>query len=175
MVTISTPIIYGTAWKKTATVDNVYTALCKGFRGIDTACQPKHYNEGLVGAGIAKFIADGRGQRSELFIQTKFTSVESQDPKNIPYDPTLPVADQVLASFNVSLVNLQTTYIDSYVLHGPYGYPGLSTDDWAVWSVMEKLVKDGKVKQLGISNVNTKQLEELVQKASVKPSHVQNR
>ncbi|BEI80295.1 hypothetical protein CcaverHIS002_0108240 [Cutaneotrichosporon cavernicola] len=34
-------IIYGTAWKKDQTAELVYTALKSGFRGIDTACQPK--------------------------------------------------------------------------------------------------------------------------------------
>ncbi|BEJ11377.1 hypothetical protein CspHIS471_0107990 [Cutaneotrichosporon sp. HIS471] len=34
-------IIYGTAWKKDHTAELVYTALKSGFRGIDTACQPK--------------------------------------------------------------------------------------------------------------------------------------
>ena len=38
-------IIYGTAWKKEMTADLVYKAIKHGFRAIDTACQPKHYNE----------------------------------------------------------------------------------------------------------------------------------
>jgi hypothetical protein len=37
-------IIYGTAWKKDRTADLVVKAITLGFRGIDTACQPKHYN-----------------------------------------------------------------------------------------------------------------------------------
>jgi diketogulonate reductase-like aldo/keto reductase len=42
-------IFYGTAWKKTKTAELVESALKLGFRGIDTACQPKHYNEHGVG------------------------------------------------------------------------------------------------------------------------------
>ena len=38
-------LIYGTAWKKEATTPLVVTAVLAGFRGIDTACQPKHYHE----------------------------------------------------------------------------------------------------------------------------------
>jgi diketogulonate reductase-like aldo/keto reductase len=41
-------IFYGTAWKKDRTKDLVYQAIKSGFRAIDTACQPKHYNERLV-------------------------------------------------------------------------------------------------------------------------------
>lgn len=33
--------------------------------------------------------------RSSLFIQTKFTSVRGQDPNNVPYDPHLPLPEQV--------------------------------------------------------------------------------
>jgi hypothetical protein len=36
-------LIYGTAWKKEATTQLVIKAVLSGFRGIDTACQPKHY------------------------------------------------------------------------------------------------------------------------------------
>ena len=36
-------LIYGTAWKKEATTQLVLRAVLLGFRGIDTACQPKHY------------------------------------------------------------------------------------------------------------------------------------
>jgi diketogulonate reductase-like aldo/keto reductase len=36
-------LIYGTAWKKEATTELVIQAILNGFRGIDTACQPKHY------------------------------------------------------------------------------------------------------------------------------------
>ena len=37
-------ILYGTAWKKDDTESLVRTAILQGFRGIDTACQPKHYH-----------------------------------------------------------------------------------------------------------------------------------
>lgn len=46
-------IIYGTAWKKERSAELVRLAINKGFRGIDTACQPKHYNEAGVGEGIS--------------------------------------------------------------------------------------------------------------------------
>lgn len=42
-------VFYGTAWKKGKTAELVEMALKLGFRGIDTACQPKHYNEPGVG------------------------------------------------------------------------------------------------------------------------------
>ncbi len=47
-------IIYGTAWKKERTLDLVVKAIQAGFKGIDTACQPKHYDESLVGAALQR-------------------------------------------------------------------------------------------------------------------------
>src|SRR5271170_4497332 len=47
-------LVYGTAWKKDRTADLVYNAIKSGFRGIDTAAQPRHYQESLVGDGIRR-------------------------------------------------------------------------------------------------------------------------
>ena len=66
-------IIYGTAWKKDRTADLVETALEQGFLGIDTACQPKHYNEPGVGEGIQRVFSKQLLSRESLFIQTKYT------------------------------------------------------------------------------------------------------
>jgi len=44
-------LLYGTAWKKDDTASLVSQAIHLGFRFIDTACQPKHYNEAGVGEG----------------------------------------------------------------------------------------------------------------------------
>lgn len=61
-------LLYGTAWKSTATSDLVYRALKAGFRAIDTAAQPKHYNEDLVGSAVKKAIGDGLLKREDLFV-----------------------------------------------------------------------------------------------------------
>src|SRR5215470_352892 len=91
-------IIYGTAWKKTRTAELVSMAVRCGFRGVDTACQPKHYDEAGVGAGIATCLDEGL-RRADLFLQTKFTPLSGQDPNRVPYDPRAPLADQVAQSF----------------------------------------------------------------------------
>lgn len=79
-------------------------ALKSGFRGIDTACQPKHYHEPGVGEGIVR----SGIPRNQLFIQTKFTSIDGQDLNNIPYDPKSDIKTQVKKSLEVSLHNLKT-------------------------------------------------------------------
>lgn len=60
--------LYGTAWKKDRTAELVYTAVQNGFRAIDTAAQPRHYQEDLVGDGIRKAIADGLVRREDLYV-----------------------------------------------------------------------------------------------------------
>ena len=68
-------LIYGTAWKKEKTASLVTQAIHAGFRFIDTACQPKHYNENGVGLGIQTAINSLGLSRGDIFIQTKFTSL----------------------------------------------------------------------------------------------------
>ena len=166
-------ILYGTAWKKENTALCVEQALHAGFRGIDTANQLKHYDEARVGQALKDFYRAG-AQREELFLQTKFTSRGGQDDR-LPYDEAAPLRQQVLQSFENSLKHLHTDYIDSYVVHGPDGYPGLSDEDWEVWGAMEELHASGRAKRIGISNVNELQLAQLVKDAKVKPTVVQNR
>jgi len=62
-------LIYGTAWKGDETAGLVYKAIRAGFRGIDTAAQPKHYREDLVGQAIRLAITNKLVQRSDLFVR----------------------------------------------------------------------------------------------------------
>ena len=114
--------IYGTAWKKDRTADLVEKAIQAGFRGIDTACQPKHYNEPLVGAALHRLKEHGI-ERKDLFLQTKFTPLSGQDPRQVPYDKNSPVELQVAQSFETSNKNLQTEHVDSLVLHSTIAPP----------------------------------------------------
>ena len=166
--------LYGTAWKEDLTEDCVFRALKVGYRGIDTANQRKHYFEEGVGHALESAYSELGISRTDLFLQTKFTYARGQDHRK-PYDENASHSKQVWQSFESSLKHLHTDYIDSYILHGPHTDPGLDHIDWETWGAMEDLHKHGKVKHLGISNVNLEQLVELVQKAKVKPSFVQNR
>ena len=165
--------IYGTAWKEDATAELVIMAVSTGFSGIDTANQPRHYQEPLVGEALLKLAGKGI-DREELFLQSKFTPADGHDHR-IPYDPSADLATQVKQSFESSLENLHTDYLDAYLLHGPYSHPGLGSEDWEVWSAIEEFHKSGKTRFIGISNVNIEQLELLTEKAEVKPAIVQNR
>jgi diketogulonate reductase-like aldo/keto reductase len=164
-------ILYGTAWKKSDTAGLVRAAIRLGFRGIDSACQPKHYHEPGAGAGAA--CLHGSLAREDLYLQTKFTPVSGQDPACIPYDPKAPLPDQVRQSFAVSLRNLRTDYLDGLLLHSPFPRARQTLE---VWQAMEALVDIRGVRQLGISNCyQLGQLEALYDSARIKPAVVQNR
>ncbi|MBW2196250.1 MAG: aldo/keto reductase [Deltaproteobacteria bacterium] len=165
-------IIYGTAWKKDRTGDLVVKAIQTGFRGIDTACQPKHYNEALVGTALQRLKSHGI-EREELFLQTKFTPLSGQDPRQMPYDMNAPVEFQVAQSFEASKKNLRTEYVDSLVLHSPMAPHALLMK---AWNAMEKIQKTGGARQLGISNCYDPEVfRSLYADANVKPAVVQNR
>lgn len=168
-------IIYGTAWKRDKTADCVRRALSLGFRGLDTACQPKHYNEAGVGDGIAAFLesASGAVTRADLYIQTKFTPLSGQDPQQVPYDPKAPIAEQVEQSLQVSLRNLRTDYLDCLVLHSPLpDYESMN----AVWQTMESFVDQGRVRQIGLSNSYRHHYFQNFHRAvRIKPAVLQNR
>lgn len=165
-------IIYGTAWKKERTADLVEKALQAGFRGIDTACQPKHYDEQLVGVALQRMQHQGL-ERKDLYLQTKFTPLSSQDTGRVPYDKSAPTRLQVAQSFATSTKNLQTDYVDSLLLHAPLSSHELTM---MAWESMEKICKAGAACQLGISNCyDIGELMALYSDAGVKPVILQNR
>lgn len=165
-------LLYGTAWKKDKTADLVVKAVTYGFRGIDTACQPKHYNEAGVGEAIQRLARQGIS-REELYIQTKFTPVNGQDPFNIPYDRRAPLSEQVAQSFEASKRNLGVDYVDGLILHSPLENMSQTKE---VWQAMEQLCRHGGVKQIGISNCyDLNILKQLYDTSAIKPGIVQNR
>ncbi|KAL5484967.1 hypothetical protein ACEPAI_7609 [Sanghuangporus weigelae] len=186
-------IIYGTAWKKEATKDLVVTAVLQGFTAIDTgkqffllklslcqnlwlmncpACQPKHYREDLVGKALEELYDKHGKKREDLWLQTKFTSIIGQDrSKPLPYDPSLSISEQVRASFQTSLRNLHTSYLDSYILHSPLP---TRDDTLAAWNVLNSLKEQGKVHMIGVSNAYQVSIIELLD-AEHKVEVVQNR
>jgi diketogulonate reductase-like aldo/keto reductase len=166
--------LYGTAWKEDETERLTTLALAAGFRGIDTANQRKHYHEAGVGAALAAAFTSGTVARKDLFLQTKFTFPRGQDHR-LPYDANAPVPTQVEQSFAKSLAHLGVSHIDSYVLHGPTTRSGLAAADRDAWRAMERIHDSGKVRWLGVSNVDLEQLAALCDGARVRPRFVQNR
>lgn len=165
-------LLYGTAWKKERTAALVNAALNQGFRGIDTASQPKHYSEAGVGEGIAQASIPSL-TREALYLQTKFTPLPGQDPKRVPYDVNAAPAVQVEQSIATSLRNLRTTWLDCVLLHSPIQDARVFS---AVWQALEAQVDAGVVRLIGISNCyDLAVLTRLYTQARIKPTVVQNR
>ncbi|KIR33942.1 oxidoreductase [Cryptococcus deuterogattii MMRL2647] len=120
-------IMYGTAWKKGRTAE-----------------------EDLVGQAIKSLISEGVVKREELYIQTKFTSIDGQDPSlTLPYDPSSPIEEQVKQSFETSLKNLGVEYIDAVVLHSPLKS---WEDTLKAYLTLSRFLSTKQVRHLGISN-----------------------
>ena len=76
--------------------------------------------------------------RGDLFLQTKFTPLSGHYRKQIPYDPNASLCEQVAQSFAAALRNLQTDYLDSFLLHSPLAnteanHEGLAGDGYCLW------------------------------------------
>ncbi|KAI9812010.1 MAG: hypothetical protein M1827_004902 [Pycnora praestabilis] len=175
------PFLYGTAWKKERTTGLVVQALHSGFKGIDTAAQPRHYREDLVGDGLRQALGKGAIGREDLYIQSKFTSINGQDPDNLPYDPASSIPEQIRTSITSSLKNLrwqdnekgieQNSYLDCLVLHSPLPTIAQTLE---AWTTLESYVPH-QIHNLGISNVQLPLLIALYDAVKIKPAVVQNR
>ena len=144
-------IFYGTAWKKYKTTSLVTLALNSGFRAVDTACQPKHYLEDLVGPAVTQASV---AVRADLFLQSKFTLPGNQHPRTIPYDFTAKLEDQVRQGVAKSLQNLHTEYLDAVLLHSPAQNDDITV---SIINVLLEFKGNEQVRHIGISNINTMQ------------------
>lgn len=110
-----------------------------GMTFIDTAeVYGNGHSEEVVGKAI-------KGIRHKVFIATKFS------PENNSYDNVIRAAER-------SLSRLQVEYIDLYQIHWPN--PQVPIED--TLSAMEKLVKDGKIRHIGLSNFSCKDLKNAI-------------
>ena len=135
-----------------AAEDCVYFALKVGYRLIDTA---RYYgNEVGVGKGIRRAINDGIAKREEIFVTSKIMPGNYNQPD---------------AAIDCSLKSLGLDYIDLMLIHQP-GY-----NDEEVYHALERAVKAGKVRSIGISNYYTPQdFDRIRGIAKIVPAVVQN-
>ncbi|KAH7106489.1 Aldo/keto reductase [Auriculariales sp. MPI-PUGE-AT-0066] len=167
-------IVYGTAWKKEHTARLVIDAFKAGFRSVDTAGQPKHYREDLVGEALVQLYDEGIVKREDIWIQTKFTPLSGHDlTRPIPYDKVAPIPDRIAQSFASSQKNLGTEVIDSYLLHSPLP---TRAETLEAWRVLAQMRREGKVRMIGISNIyDVGVLQALHEGSGEKCDIVQNR
>ena len=125
--------------------ESVKEALNTGYRMIDTAAC--YGNERAVGDAIK----EAGIKREELFLVSK---VWIQDAGY----------ERSMASFEKTLENLDSDYLDLYLIHMPYG------DYHGSWRAMEELLKTGKVKSIGVCNFLPDRLLDLILSHEVVPA-----
>ncbi|HDA2602508.1 TPA: aldo/keto reductase [Staphylococcus aureus] len=125
----------------------VNAAIDAGYRAFDTAYF--YDNE----ASLGRALKDNGVDREDLFITTKLWNDYQDYEKTFEY-------------FNKSIENLQTDYLDLFLIHWPCEADGLFLE---TYKAMEELYEQGKVKAIGVCNFNVYHLEKLMAQSSIKP------
>ena len=134
-------------------VPTLINAIEAGYRHFDTAAF--YNNEHLIKEAIFK----SNVKREDLFLSSKVWKTE------MGYDDTI-------KSFEKSLNNLGTDYLDMFLIHWPK--KDLKSDDWKeldikTWKALETLYKEGRVKSIGVSNFLPHHLINILDKCDIKP------
>ncbi|XP_062398909.1 aldo-keto reductase family 1 member A1-A [Sardina pilchardus] len=148
----------------------VLAALDCGYRHID--CAAAYSNEHEVGEALAERVGPGKSlKREEVFVTSKLW--------NTKHHP-----DDVEAACRKTLSDLELSYLDLYLMHWPMAFQRgvelmprrpdgtvryADTHYRDTWVAMEKLVDQGLVKAIGLSNFNAKQIDDILSMAKHKP------
>uniref|UniRef100_A0A452H4G3 NADP-dependent oxidoreductase domain-containing protein n=1 Tax=Gopherus agassizii TaxID=38772 RepID=A0A452H4G3_9SAUR len=150
-----------------AVQEAVEVALDAGYRHVD--CAYFYQNEAEIGAAFQKKFGEGKLKRDELYVVSKLWNIF-----HAPQD--------VKPAFLKSLTMLNLDYLDLYLMHSPMGFPSnpcskqdqsptkSSSTSLFSWQAMEKLVDEGLVKSVGVSNFKISQLERLLSVCRIKPA-----
>lgn len=156
----------------------VRTAVATGYRHFDCACD--YGNEAEVGAGLAAARRDGLCRREDLWVTSKLW--------NTYHEPRY-----VRAACERSLRDLQLDYLDLYLVHFPIALAYVPFDvryppEWfhdpaaarpamkpidvpyiETWRAMEELQRAGLVKRIGVCNLTSGALRDLLAQCSIRP------
>ena len=144
-------------------VEKIKEAMDIGYKLFDSAQATEWYNEKDLGKIIKKNI-----NNENIFIITKI------HPKNLGYKSTI-------TSVNESLNNLSRSHIDLLLIHYPESFKEICGDNFIpegdyldTWRAMEYLYSIGRIKALGLSNVNESHISKIIDIMNIKPDVVQN-
>lgn len=135
-------------------VNAVLSALKAGYRHIDTA--QGYGNESAVGKAV-KLSGIPRG---DIFITSKLTN-------------SMHGYDNTMTSFEQTLRDLGTDYVDMFLIHWPN--PLQYRETWQqtnaeTWKAFEELYEAGKIRAIGISNFRRHHIDELMKTAKIPPA-----
>ncbi|KAM8888475.1 aldo-keto reductase family 1 member A1-B isoform 1-T1 [Synchiropus picturatus] len=152
----------------------VVWALNAGYRHID--CASVYGNEPEVGEALQESLGPASGlRREDVFITSKLWNT-----RHTPED--------VEPALLRTLKDLKLEYLDLYLIHWPYAFQRGDnpfpknqeghllyddTDYKVTWAAMEKLVEKGLVRAIGLSNFNSRQVDDILSVASIKPTVLQ--
>jgi diketogulonate reductase-like aldo/keto reductase len=120
-------------------VESVHEALSLGYRHLDTA---EVYG---TDTSIGEALRTQSIPRNEIYITSKvFKNIENIEQ----------ACSDVLSRLGID-------YLDLWLIHSPYFDRNKISLEQA-WKQMEKLVENGKVKAIGVSNFQKQHLEELL-------------
>lgn len=134
--------------------DVIRTAIEAGYRYFDTA---SFYGTETY---LAEAVRESGISRDEIFIASKLWKTE------MGYD-------NVKKAFERTLENLETDYLDLYLIHWPLPEPGYK--EWRqldkeTWRAMEELYEAGKIRAIGLSNFLPHHIENILKDCRVRPA-----
>lgn len=136
------PLVQTTNWQNYEQMKElVAEGLRVGFRAFDTARD--YGNEPIVGRVMEECLKAAGLKREDVFITTKIGN--GQQAKG-----------DIEGEIEKSLENLQTDYVDLWLMHWPY--PGYYID---TWRKMEKVYASGKVRAIGMANYHVRHFKKL--------------
>lgn len=123
----------------------VVDAVETGYRLIDTAAV--YGNEEAVGRAVHRCGVP----RDELFLTSKLWVQDAS-------------YEGAKAAIDHSLKNLQTDYLDLYLIHRPFG------DYYGAWRAMEEAIDAGKLRAIGLSNFDPARVVDLTMNNRITPA-----
>jgi diketogulonate reductase-like aldo/keto reductase len=139
------------------------TALRLGYRHVD--CAEVYDNQKEIGEALQEAYAELKISRKDIFITSKLRPIDT--------DPAL-----VDKNFGETLKDLQTDYVDLYLIHigafaineGGVSKPRRGVSIEQIWRKLEAIYDSGRAKAIGVSNFPTVLINDLLNYCRIKPA-----